>query len=74
MAATPVPGQSLPDREFLDNVARLVPCEALGACTALNSGPVLDETQVSHGYYDRYADEVAEHGGPLYVGTRSDAS
>ncbi|MEO5852037.1 MAG: helix-turn-helix transcriptional regulator [Nocardioides sp.] len=67
LATSPVHGQPLPDREFLDNVARLVPCEAMGACLVLNTGSPLAETLLSPGYYERYVDEV-EIGGPLYVG------
>ena len=56
------------EQEFLGNVARLVPCEALGACLARNDGPILDITLEPFSYYERSADEGPEHNGPLYVG------
>jgi DNA-binding CsgD family transcriptional regulator len=68
MATEPTLGQPVPSREFLGNVARLVPCEALGACLARNDGPILDITLEPFSYYDRFADEGPEHNGPLYVG------
>lgn len=69
LAADPVPGYPVPSRDFLESVARLVPCDAMGAVVALNTGPVTEFSGVPPGYYDELVDGSPEHGGPFYVGT-----
>ena len=68
LAAEPVPGNPVPPRDFLENVARLVPCDVVGACLALNVGPMIDESHVPRGYYDRYVETANDDTGGLYVG------
>ncbi len=45
-----------------------MPCDGLGACLALNDGPLLDITLEPMPYYERFADPGPENDGPLYVG------
>ncbi|MGI8645742.1 MAG: response regulator transcription factor [Nocardioides sp.] len=68
MSAEPLPGQPIPSVEFLENVERLVPCEAMGACLALNDGPMVGSTELRRSYYDHFVDEAPDDGGPLYIG------
>ncbi len=42
LAEEPVSGRPVPSRQFLENLAVLVPCDAVGACLALNEGPVIE--------------------------------
>ncbi len=43
MAAEPVPGDPFPLRRVLEDLARLIPCDALGVALADSTGLVIDE-------------------------------
>ena len=46
-----------------------MPCDALGACLALDEGPVLESLlEIPSGHYEYFTDPLPEHSGPLYVG------
>jgi DNA-binding CsgD family transcriptional regulator len=68
LAAEPVPGSPIPSRDFLENLATLIPCDTLGVAVALNSGPVTHFVEIPSGYADNFVDATPEHGGPFYIG------
>jgi len=68
LAAEPVPGSPIPSRDFLENLATLIPCDTLGVAVALNSGPVTHFVEIPSGYTDTFFDATPEHGGPFYLG------
>ena len=67
LAEEPVSGRPVPSRQFLETLAVLVPCDAVGACLALNEGPVIESLDLPDGYSDEY-DGPHDGAGPLYVG------
>ena len=64
----PVPGSPVPSREFLENVASLIPCDAIGACLAHNEGWILESRELPHAYADDFTSDQQHLTGPLYVG------
>jgi DNA-binding CsgD family transcriptional regulator len=68
LAAEPVAGAPVPGRVFLENLAVLVPGDALGAVVARNDGEITDFREAPGGYYGRFR-SGDEHGGdPFFVG------
>lgn len=69
IAEEPVHGRQVLSREFLENLATLIPCDALGACVALDAGPAIGGLEVRTRHYEYVADDLPEEGAPLYLGT-----
>ena len=67
LAVEPVAGSPIPPRDFLENLAVLVPSDAVGAALAQNSGTVTDFREAPGGYYERF-DNGEQHTGPFYLG------
>ncbi|RYP85391.1 LuxR family transcriptional regulator [Nocardioides guangzhouensis] len=55
VAAEPVPGTPLPASSMLDQLARLIPCDAIGMVVRDASGSVVDTVVSPRGYDDRTA-------------------
>jgi len=60
LAAEPVPGELLPEPAVLQQLARLIPCEAVGVAVADGDGWAGAVRELAHGY-------LAELGGAGYV-------
>jgi DNA-binding CsgD family transcriptional regulator len=68
LAAEPVAGAPVPGREFLENLALLVPGDALGAVVARNDGEITDFRAAPAGYYDRFRNGEEHGSDPFFVG------
>ena len=68
LTEAPIPGHPVPSQEFLENVATLIPCDAIGACLAHNEGRVLESRELPHRYAESFDDDQQSCPGPLYVG------
>jgi DNA-binding CsgD family transcriptional regulator len=68
LASEPVAGAPVPDRDFLENLAELVPGDALGAVVARNNGQIADFRAAPGGYYDRFRDGEEHGDSPFLVG------
>lgn len=69
LANEPVPGTPIPTVDVLQRIAQLVPADAMGACLAANSGPMLEVAELPRGHGEAWGFEAADpHAGPLYVG------
>ena len=68
LAAEPVAGAPVPDRGFLENLALLVPGDALGAVVARNNGEITDFREAPGGYYGRFRNGDEHGGDPFFVG------
>ncbi len=68
-AAETVPGRPVPAADVLTTIARLVPCDAIGAVLADEHGYLVDEVMLPRGYYDIEPEQPQDDGrAPLYVG------
>ncbi len=69
LAVEPVAGSPIPPRDFLENLAVLVPSDAVGAALANNRGGVTDFREAPGGYHERFRNgEQEKHKGPYYLG------
>ncbi len=68
LASEPVPGTPIPTPDVLQRIAQLVPADAMGACLAANSGPILEEVEVPRGHSEAMGLGTDPHVGPLFLG------
>ena len=68
LAAEPVAGAPVPGRAFLENLAVLVPGDALGAVVARNDGVITDFREAPGGYYERFRNGEDHGNEPFLVG------
>ena len=67
LGAEPVEGEPLPRTTVLDQIARLIPCDAIGAAVGSNDGRARGEVSLPRGYTDS-DDPTCD--GPWHVGIR----
>ena len=68
LGAEPIEGEPLPKTTVLDQIARLIPCDAIGAALGGNDGWARAEVTLPRGYADSYG---ATCDGPWYLGVQT---
>jgi DNA-binding CsgD family transcriptional regulator len=68
LGAEPIEGEALPTATVLDQLARLIPCDAIGAAVGGNDGWARAEVALPRGYPDSYE---ASCDGPWYIGVQT---
>lgn len=68
LGAEPIEGEPLPKTTVLDQIARLIPCDAIGAALGGNGGWTHAEVALPRGYADSYG---AACDGPWYIGVQA---
>jgi DNA-binding CsgD family transcriptional regulator len=65
MGAEPVEGEVFPTTTVLDQISRLIPCDAIGAAVGGSDGYVISEVSLPRDYLDGFG---APCDGPWYIG------
>ena len=64
LASEPVPGRALPSEDVLEQLARLIPCDAVGIALADPQGWVLDRIELPRGHRSALPRTLHQYDGP----------